>query len=212
MIFLHYIGTGINCSFCAFRKNHLIEIGSKRLFTEEPELNTELSAQETNSYLDQFNDEYFEGLDDELDLILSQSTSMSRSTSIKSVCVFERKFSSPKGKDAVQKARENSIPVKTKDATTWAVHVWTSWANARNKRLLSDEKRFNPDLCLLTTEEMKFWLSRFVLEVRKKNGDYYPPNAIYQLIPGLQRHLHGNGHASIKLFDRTAFHDFLTTL
>ncbi len=42
-------------------------------FNEEPELNTELSTQETNNYLDQFNYEYFEGLDNELDLILSPS-------------------------------------------------------------------------------------------------------------------------------------------
>ena len=31
------------------------------------------------------------------------------------------------------------------------------------------------------------WLSRFIVEVRKKNGDFYPPKSLYLLSVGLLR-------------------------
>ena len=77
-----------------------------------------------------------------------------------------------------------------------------------NTRLLLDEEPFSTTFCELTVSEMDFWLSRFVLEVRKKNGDPYPPNTLYQLICGLQRQLREHGHADIKLFDNPSLHGF----
>ena len=59
---------------------------------------------------------------------------------------------------------------------------------------------------------MDFWLPRFILGVRKKNGDPYPPNMLYQLICGLQRQLREHGRADIKLFDNLSLHGFRSTL
>ena len=97
-----------------------------------------------------------------------------------------RVYASPKGKAAVQSARDASIPTKTKEQTEWAVKVWKEWALAKNTRLLPDEEPFNTTFFV---SEKDFWLSRFILEVHKKNGDPYPPppNTLYQLICGLQR-------------------------
>ena len=89
-----------------------------------------------------------------------------------------RVYASPKGRAAVQSARAVSIPTKTRDQTEWAVRVWKEWALARNTRLLSDEEPFSTTFCELTVSEMDFWLSRFILEVRKKNGDPYPPSTL----------------------------------
>ena len=86
-----------------------------------------------------------------------------------------RVYASPKGKAAVQSARDASIPTKTKEQTEWAVKVWKEWALAKNTRLLSHEEPFSTTFCELTVSEMDSWLSRFILEVRKKNGDPYPP-------------------------------------
>ena len=86
-----------------------------------------------------------------------------------------RVYASPKGKVTVQSARDASIPTKTKEQTEWAVKVWKEWALARNTRLLSDEEPFSATFCELTVSEMDFWLSRFILEVHKKNGDPHPP-------------------------------------
>ena len=51
-----------------------------------------------------------------------------------------------------------------------------------------------------------------MLEIRKKNGEPYPPNSLYQLICGLQRNLRENGRADVKLFDDPALHGFRSTL
>ena len=83
-----------------------------------------------------------------------------------------RVYASPKGKAAVQSARDASIPTKTKEQTEWAVKVWKEWALARNTRLLPDEEPFSTTFFV---SEKDFWLSRFIQEVRKKNGDPYPP-------------------------------------
>ena len=129
-------------------------------------------------------------------------------TSTSANCVY----ASPKGKAAVQSARGASIPTKTKEQTEWAVKVWKEWALASNTRLLSDEEPFSTTFCELTVSEMDFWLSRFILEVCKKNGDPYPPNTLYQLICGLQRQLCEHGHASIKLFENPSLHGFRSTV
>ena len=52
---------------------------------------------------------------------------------------------------------------------------------------------FSATFCELTVSEMDFWLSRFILEVRKKNDDPYSPDTLYQLICGLQRQLREHG-------------------
>ena len=59
---------------------------------------------------------------------------------------------------------------------------------------------------------MDFWLSRFVLEIRKKSGDPYPPESLYSLICGLQRYLRDKGRADIKLFNDTSLHGFCCAL
>ena len=59
---------------------------------------------------------------------------------------------------------------------------------------------------------MNFWLSRFVLEVRKRNGEAYPLNTLYQLVCGFQRHLREHGRADIKIFENPLFHDVRSTL
>ena len=126
-----------------------------------------------------------------------------------------RVYASPKGKAAVQSARDASIPTKTKEQTEWAVKVWKEWALASNTRLLSDEEPFSTTFCELTVSEMDFWLSRFILEVRKKNGDPYPSppsSMLYQLICGLQRQLREHGRAGIKLFENPSLHGFRSTL
>ena len=45
----------------------------------------------------------------------------------------------------------------------------------------------------MTDTELSHWLTRFVLEVRKKNGDLYPPNTLHHIVAGLQRHLRWSG-------------------
>ena len=64
----------------------------------------------------------------------------------------------------------------------------------------------------VSDEEMDFWLSRFILEIRRKDGKPYPPNSLYQICCGLLRHLRGSGRAEVNLFEQARFHNFCTVL
>ena len=48
-----------------------------------------------------------------------------------------------------------------------------------------------PDEILLTDNpnDLAFWLQRYALSTRKKNGEKYPPKTVYLLLCGLQRHM-----------------------
>ena len=46
-----------------------------------------------------------------------------------------------------------------------------------------------PIITDMTKEQMQIWLVRFVLEVRKKCGDVYPPNSLHHIVVGVMRHV-----------------------
>lgn len=199
----------------------------------------ELSTQQTADFLSRIDDDcLFPKLDYDFEQVLSQYDSYSGASTMADTsgtypsniqptsCVTTpaagtatpaaltstRVYASPKGNKAVEAAKASSIPVKTQGQTDWAVRVWTDWAITRNSKLLHGEDPFSSQFFELTTTEIDFWLSRFVLEVRKSNGDAYPPNSLYQIVCGLQRYLRNHGRADIKLFDNPAFHGFRSTL
>ena len=160
-------------------------------------------------------------MDEEFDKILTQIdssvnaelvTELPTTAVVTTTCTSTRVYSSPKGTKAVKAAMFNSVPQKTRVQTNWTVKVWTEWALTRNARLLPDERPFSTRFRDLSISEINFWLSRFVLVIRKKNGEQYPPNSLYQLICGLQRNLRENGRADVKLFDDPALHGFRSTL
>lgn len=41
----------------------------------------------------------------------------------------------------------------------------------------------------MNTEEMKYYLGRFIAEARKQDGQPYPPRSLYLISYGLLRHL-----------------------
>ena len=45
----------------------------------------------------------------------------------------------------------------------------------------------------MTNEQLQHWLSCFVLEVRKMNGQPYPPDTVHHIIFDIMRHLHQQG-------------------
>jgi len=60
------------------------------------------------------------------------------------------------------------------------MRVFQEWKAERSKGDLLD----NPDI-----QNLNYWLSRFVTEIRKQDGQPYPPRTIHQILAGLQRRL-----------------------
>ena len=58
---------------------------------------------------------------------------------------------------------------------------------------------------------MSYWMTHFILEVRKKNGDPYPPNTLHHIIAGLMRHIKQAGRV-IDFFKDSSFTQFRASL
>ena len=60
----------------------------------------------------------------------------------------------------------------------------------------------------MDAHSIQHWMTRFILEVRKKNGDKYPPNTLHHLVCGIMRFLRQNGNPQLDFFKDAIFADF----
>ena len=108
----------------------------------------------------------------------------------------------------VQQARLQAIPTSTKKDTAWCFNIWRDWSVANS----TDAYNISQDITTLCPEKLMRYISRFILEVRKKDGTEYPPNTLYHIICGLMRHLRQNGMPDVDFFKEKAYADLRTTL
>ncbi len=112
------------------------------------------------------------------------------------------RFSDPVTVGDVENARVSGVPEKTQEQTSWCTGVWAAWARALMKLPAADddESRYEllPDFfCAMPVESMKFWLCKFVLELRRADGEYYPPDTLYSICSGLNRSLRFSDRADM---------------
>lgn len=71
--------------------------------------------------------------------------------------------------------------------TNWAARVFDEWRSERISDVCDEEC---PDDLLESpsAEAINYWLSRFVVECRHRDGEHYPPTTLYQLLAGLLRY------------------------
>ena len=124
--------------------------------------------------------------------------------------IFEAsRFGDPMNSIEIDTIRKVGVPVSTKRSTAWAVNVWEAWVNARTSVNFTEDAEtthsLKRNISQMTVEEIRFWLPRFVVEVRKENGQHYPPNSLYGLCCGLQRELRLKDRADINVFTDAAF-------
>ena len=97
-----------------------------------------------------------------------------------------RRFASPKEKAAMVDICKGFTPANTDKCTKWAVGVFSSWVEERNRRCVDDR-------CLIDLlkkpngERLNHWLSRFAVEARRSDGEQYPPETLANLLGGLSR-------------------------
>jgi len=91
-----------------------------------------------------------------------------------------------------QLVRENTVPQDTKKHTAWSNNAYKEWSQARQNEFRDFEpenKEFPsvPPITEITVEEINYWLSKFAMEVRKKDGSQYRHEFLYSLFCGLNR-------------------------
>ena len=104
-----------------------------------------------------------------------------------------RKFAPPKSSKEVEQARKETIPKKT------LIDIKCCMGIRNDCRLIYYGIPI-PEIETLSSTEIADYLCKFVLKIRKKNGDEFPPNSLHHILCGIQRYLRINGKPSIDFF------------
>ena len=120
----------------------------------------------------------------------------------------QRKFAPPKTTKQLEHARMEAVPKKTLQDIKYCFKIWNEWKSYR----LSQHNVSIPEIEELSLPDLAEHLSHFVIEVRKKNGDEFPPNSLHHIVCGIQRYLRFNGNASIDFLNDPMFAAFTMTL
>ena len=110
----------------------------------------------------------------------------------------------------ILKARKQSIPEKTQQDTTWCVRQWNDWVEHRNEE--NGSRTIPTPITSIPKEELAYWLERFVLEIRKKDGKEYIPSTLHHIVCGIMRFLRLESDPSIDFFNDAVFANFRHTL
>ena len=102
------------------------------------------------------------------------------------------RFASPTKAPAVAKAAKGVVPENTVQCTKWAVNTFLSWAKQRNERMPQELIELDILSAPSSPDRLCYVLQLFALEVRKVNGDRYPPSSIRSLLSGIGRELADN--------------------
>ena len=91
-----------------------------------------------------------------------------------------------------RKIQEEAVPKNTRNDrdTAWLVKVYADWREARNKLCgESDSVQLDGYVPVLSAdmpcEVLDFWLQRFVLEVKWRDGSPYPAISLKRLFVGI---------------------------
>ncbi len=116
----------------------------------------------------------------------------------------KRTFAPRKNEDEVMKAKLSAIPSKTMADTNYGVNVWQQWC----AHISTEYGEEVIPLKEISTQELSTKLSLFVFEVRKQNGEEFPPNSLLHLVAGIQRYIRIEGRPSIDFFKDSQFSEF----
>lgn len=101
------------------------------------------------------------------------------------VCVNQQpedtRFQKPVTENELKTLIENQENMNTKSNTRWAFNVFEKWREQRVDNI--------PELHCMDSTTMNYWLQRFIVEARRKDGNEYPPKSLYLIACGLLRYL-----------------------
>ena len=101
------------------------------------------------------------------------------------------RFCDPVSPAEIYEKFQQTLPANTSKQNRWAYNVWLTWSNYRNhlKETLASTfypvpEYINGDVQL---KRLDFWMAHFIHEVRRQDGNPYPPKTLENLSAALQR-------------------------
>ncbi|XP_045178152.2 uncharacterized protein LOC123538250 [Mercenaria mercenaria] len=100
--------------------------------------------------------------------------------------VCNSRFQKPRSTVGIKNKQRNAVPAITTRSNIWAINVWKEWAESRN---LQPETASEPGFPIPLDIGNGVWLQRFICEIKRKNGEPYPPATLQNIAAGIQRYL-----------------------
>ena len=115
---------------------------------------------------------------------------------------------------AIEKIPRGGVLKSTMKQTDWCLGAWTNWVSYRSQKLVEEsDKQFElVNLIQMSLESLRYWLPKFVMEVRKVDGSHYPPTTVYQLCCGWARALKSADQVDIDIINDSRFGCFRSVL
>ena len=107
---------------------------------------------------------------------------------------------------------EGYISPDTGKATKWALKVFEQWRDNRNR---SSQGQCPENLLVEpSVQQLNYWLSSLVVEVRREDGKPYPASSISNILTGLYHHSKAIMHDFPNFTNRKdpSFHDLTGAL
>ena len=103
--------------------------------------------------------------------------------------------------EELSKLAEGFVPANTTKATAWALNNFQQSVASRHSLNPCDPV---PDDILQCTDPqvLNNHLSKYVVETRKSNGDFYPPVTIHQLLCSILRHMRSKNPSCPNFLDK----------
>ena len=121
------------------------------------------------------------------------------------------RYGLPMSEPQLEQLRMNGIPEKTRAQTEWGVIVWKDWASERNA--MNGEVFIPLEFVeAARTQQLCACMCYFVTEIRRKDGEEYPTQTLYELCCSLQRAARFAGLSSLNLFEDPQLQKFQLTL
>ncbi|XP_070554321.1 zinc finger MYM-type protein 2-like [Ptychodera flava] len=123
----------------------------------------------------------------------------------------EFRFHPPVDQETVEHYQKSRIPDNTAKMNRWGVTTWNEWMAQRNVFSENEASRtgkpaeYVPPLTEgIQAQELNYWLSKFVIEARRQNGNRYPPDSLKQLCCSIARHLRDScNRPDLNFMDKT---------
>lgn len=108
--------------------------------------------------------------------------------------------------DDIENLVTESTSKNTLAKAMWAVRLFNSWKEDRNKKaeILKDVAPVNGELLFMSDSDLDMNLRRFISEIKKKDGEEYRGNTLYEIIASIQYYLRGKKRI-INFFDSENF-------
>ena len=98
------------------------------------------------------------------------------------------RFMMPVSPTKMNEICDGYVPRNTKKVTEWALRLFREWRDNRNLVTYTQDQCPSTLLEEPRSDLLNYWLSRFVVEIRREDRQAYPPSSLNNILAGLYRY------------------------